>query len=108
MMTRKDYVGNFQTDHASEIHRRYYSQFVTAEMKETVGVIFGLDALVESYAKCHHLNSIPLSRWDALIVSHQHLVNGDLLQAAGERYSLVSGTCIFKEAARQLVESLMN
>jgi hypothetical protein len=110
MITRRDYL-NAPRDDKSDgftIHRQYYSQFVNDQIRQAVENTFGIEALVIGYHKCEHFNSIHLSHWDALITSQKDLADIDLLKKAGDGWSLSSGTCIFKEAGRQLVESVLN
>lgn len=110
MLTRKEYLNaaRASADDTLAVHREYYGQFVTEDIKYAVEVTFGLDTLVNAYAKDPHFNSIPLSHWDSLVISQKKLVDEDLLEKAGETQSLLSRTCIFKEGARQIVEFLYN
>lgn len=108
MITRQDYISISHLPNASEFHRKYYAQFVTNEVKDAVEARFGIDALIESYIGCKHFNTIPLNQWDSLIAIQKDAVDHSLLKKAGEGWSLSSATCIFKEAARQLVETKIN
>lgn len=90
-------------------HREYYGQFVGPYVKQLVVDRIGLPRLLAS--RDPHLNDIPLGVWDSFWVSHtpsMHikppLAIGVLLREAGEGNSASTGTCILKEAARQLIE----
>lgn len=92
-------------------HRAYYGQFVSSHVKQLVVDRIGLPRLMAS--KDEHLNDIPLQLWDSFWVSHtpsMHikppLTIGALLREAGEGNSASTGTCILKEAARQVIEEV--
>lgn len=91
-------------------HRAYYAQFVTQHVRNLVLARIGMDRLLKSHDE--HLNDIPLALWDSFWVSNaggMHIVPPSsitaLLREAGEGNSASTGTCILKEAARQLIES---
>lgn len=110
MMTRKDYINSPRDTHEDShaIHRQYYGQFVTEEVKNAVEERFGMEALIKAYAKDPSLNSIPLAHWDALTLNIKRAVNADSIKEAGEGWSFSTGVCILKEAARQLLERIIH
>ncbi len=79
--TRADYMAHLCT------HDEYYSQFVTANLKQFVATTFGLDTIVNS--KCEHFNDIALARWDRLVWATQAKTTAE-------------GVCTLKQAARML------
>lgn len=105
MITRKDYINS---PSCKLTHRRFYAQFVTPEIRQAVQESFGAEALIEEHSKCPHFNSIPIQYWDALAIIEKESVDHDLLREAGESWSQCTGLCILKEAARQIVESVLN
>ena len=103
MKTRSEYMDKQIT------HRAYYAQFVTPYVKSLVRDRIGIDRLMSS--KDEHFNDIPLAVWDSFWVSMRggmHIVPpatvSALLREAGEVNSASTGTCILKEAAKQLLE----
>lgn len=92
--TRQDYMNNKCS------HREYYAQFVTDDTKNYVLLRIGRDRIVNS--KDEHFNDIPLKLWD-LAVPHAPGSRG--FKEAGDWYSLGTGVCMLKEAARQIKES---
>lgn len=86
-------------------HRRYYSQFVTDGIRQSVLKAIGKDRLLATADP--YLNDIDLSVWLKLCESCEEL-NSDITRAkckllddAGEPGTRV---CIVKEAARQVIE----
>lgn len=107
MMTRKDYLSaprQTQVD-SMALHRRYFVQFVTDELKGALTHHFGEEYLIASYHKDQYLNSIPLHEWDSIVHHLKHLVDLEILQNTGEGWSVSAAVCIFKEAVRQVVEN---
>lgn len=121
MITRVDYMAN-----ASLLHRAYHAQFVRPWMKQVILDTIGLDALLSSTDR--YLNDIPLDKWDRLVyydTNGKAVVNGrkvwtretvwynkpgwievsNALRGAGDGFSLGTGVCILKEAARQIIEA---
>lgn len=102
--TRADYMNKRCT------HREYYAQFVTPYVRQIVSQRVGIDKLKAS--KDPHFNDIPLSVWDSFWVARvpggmcirPPMSITELLGLADEGNSASTGTCILKEAARQLVE----
>ncbi len=114
MKTRTEYMNTlpkYGTPESTAAHRSYYAQFVTPYVKQLVAERIGINRLCAS--KDPHFNDIPLKVWDSFWVTV--LPNGGmyivppstvsaLLKEAGEGNSASTGTCILKEAARQVVE----
>ena len=100
MYTRADYV-----IHGTCNHRQYYAQFVTEYTKSLLLSVFGLDLLREGYKNdpnTFNHEQMPLKKWDALPL------NGfayGKFPSAGDYVTLSGVVCVYKEAARQLVES---
>lgn len=112
MITRQDYMKD-----PSNLHRSYYGQFVNDEVKNKVLEMFPLDRLLKSEDK--HLNDLPLTKWDLLGGFIFSKTTGEMLQKpndirpieynllkeANEGVSSSTMVCIYKEAARQIIES---
>jgi hypothetical protein len=110
MIQRKEYMNGTFT------HREYFSQFVDEEVKSEVLRKFGKERLLKS--KDEHLNDLPLKEWDDLsgftfhmgeVVSRPHSIRKELhdkLKETGEGVSPAGLVCIYKEGARQVIESL--
>ena len=104
LFTRADYMAKRCT------HRVYFAQFVTPYVLGLVAARIGVDTLRAS--KDPHFNDIPLAKWDSFWVRSDSrgmwieppASVAALLKQAGEDRSASTGTCILKEAARQLVE----
>lgn len=98
MITREKYL-SAPYDETGRVHRAYYGQFVTEDVKDAVLRHIPLKMLKAS--KDAHLNDIHLVVWDRVQVRQAAAMRarGDFLTTAGN-------TCIAKEAARQILESL--
>lgn len=94
MYTRKDCLDQKCS------HREYYAQFVTDEERARVARHFGKAKLLASTDP--HLNDIPLRHWDALSPGPKAV--SEKLLAAGDYSTLAGWVCIYKEAARQIIE----
>lgn len=102
--TRADYMAKRCT------HREYYGQFVSQYVRDLVRDRVGMARLLSS--RDEHLNDIPLSVWDSFWVRHADggmyiqlpFAVVSLIKEAGEDFSASTGTCILKEAARQVIE----
>jgi hypothetical protein len=92
---RSDYLSGKCT------HREYYAQFVSSDTLAKVKRRFGIDKLVEAYGKDASFNTIPLSTWD--ILSYKPLLKIPM-KLCDDYLTVSGGVCIFKEAAKQLVE----
>ncbi len=118
MQTRKEYMDTlpaYVPGQVSDHHRRYWAQFVTQGALEIVRKTIGLDRLRASTDP--YLNDIELAVWDRMAGGSGRANQGDSkvyhvpnympyskIKEAGEGYSLGTGVCILKEAARQLIE----
>jgi hypothetical protein len=110
-MTRKEYMSN-----SGELHREYYGQFVNEQVKKMVIREIGMDYLKMS--RDEHLNDIPLKMWDSMSgfvfrgsemvmkPSNIEPIEYAKLKEAGEGVSCATLVCIYKEAAKQIIESL--
>lgn len=107
MLTRQDYLfgPRDKVEDGMIIHRKYYSQFVNEQILTAIEYTFGAEELILAYAKDAHLNGIPVRKWDNLTAAYANLVNAELLKKAGENWSVSTGVCILKEAARQIAEA---
>jgi hypothetical protein len=94
--TRKQYLAGECS------HREYYSQFVAEEVKNRVHTYIGVSRLLASTDK--HLNDIPLNLWDRLGA----VGSKARWDAAGDYPTAAGRVCIYKEAARQIVEENRN
>jgi hypothetical protein len=94
MFTRNDYLEGKCS------HREYYAQFVTETTKSALLAHTTVKALQSSNDK-KNLSDFSLVFWDSL-----HLPYGTItkMKEAGDCYSMASNVCIFKEAARQILE----
>jgi hypothetical protein len=93
MKTRKQYLAGECT------HREFYAQFVTDHVRNRVAVRFGRPRLEASTDP--HMNDIPLAEWDTLGPVGSKAKWDEL----GDFPTMAGRTCIYKEAAKQLVES---
>jgi hypothetical protein len=112
MITHEQYMKRNDSGFGS--HRAYYSQFVNEQVKNEVLRFIGKEALLTSTDE--HLNDIPLRKWDALggfafkgsemirRPTSIEPVDINLLREAGEGVSAATMVCIYKEAARQIIE----
>lgn len=119
MYTRSDYMSNKCT------HREYYAQFVNEATRARVLQSFSIETLRKSYAQDEHFNTklTPMKTWDAMGGYVWRVIHGEqvavqqprtsadilpidytLLRETGEGASNATLVCIYKEAARQLVE----
>lgn len=114
IMTRSQYM---EGDTSSK-HRAYYAQFVNEDVKARVAAVIGLTTLL--YSTDEHLNDIPLKKWDAMggfvfkggeMIQQPYSIEPiklSLLKEAGEGVSSAILVCIYKEAARQMIEEHKN
>lgn len=91
MKTRQQYIDQECT------HSEYYAQFVTESTKRVLMRTIPLASLLASNDP--NLNDIPLIRWDNLPTPIGSM------KAWGDSVSLAGKVCIYKEAARQIIES---
>lgn len=99
MLTRKDYMAN-----AGALHHAYYSELAAA-----LGIKITNADLIERCKQAladgdEHLNSIPLQRWDVMAAGFRP--NRSVLAERGEGWSLGTGVCCFKAAAKVAVAAL--
>jgi len=94
VFTRKDYMAKVCS------HSEYYAQFVTKAIKALVLSEFSISTLKVEIQKDHHLNTLPMKRWDLL--ADRITLNRRFLNEVGEVNSSCSRVCTLKEAARQL------
>ena len=97
MITRSEYMEN-----SSELHEKYYSQFVTDYIIKRVVDAFGIDRLKSAYEKEKYFNEIPLNSWDILTGTLPSYVNAGL-KNVGDYGTLANHVCILKAAARMAV-----
>ena len=93
IITRQQYLNSKDPD----IHQKYYSQFVTDEIKNLVKNKFGIRKLVNAYTVDPNFNNIPLKKWDSLLI-YQGYINTALLKEVGDYLSLSNVVCICKAA----------
>lgn len=93
MFTRKQYLNKECS------HREYYAQFVTEPVKARVRMCIGWERLKNSTDE--HLNDIPLREWDRLGPVY---CGRDFWKSLGDTPSAAGLCCIYKEAARQIIE----
>lgn len=102
IFTRAEYMAGGDDQHAA--HRRYYGQFVTPRERAIVKTTFGIDLLRASADP--YFNDIPILLWDALIYQVGYETWAAMRDAGDPGpVSLGNSACLFKEAARQLVEA---
>ena len=97
MITRQEYMANQAT------HNAYYG-----EIAEACGVTFKDPVDLERFRTAlrtdEHMNNIPLGWWDnraaALMMYNGGTVREEL-KKRGDGYSMASGVCIMKAAARK-------
>lgn len=90
MITRKEYISGKAT------FDQYYSQFVTAGVRQVVERRIGLDKIRRS--KDPNFNDIPLKQWDDLSI-HTWPEQIRLLKEAGDYPSLAHTACVAKSYA---------
>ena len=119
MILRSDFLEEKYT------FKEYFSQFVNNEVKNKVLKIIGKEALLKSKDK--HLNDIPVKKWDTMsgfiwstiggsqvAISKPQTpedvkpIDAQLLKDTGEGVSCAGLVCIYKEAAKQLIEEFKN
>ena len=98
------------------LHRKYFAQFVNDSVKHHLLLNISRKELLSS--KDPYLNDIAMKRWDALGGFTFNYKSGKmitrpiniepislrLLKEAGEGVSASSLVCIYKEAAKQIIE----
>lgn len=97
MYTRRDYLYK-RCD-----HDQYYSQFVTDSILALVERRIGLDNILDSTDEW--FNDIQLPRWDELSFYIKSLVDPQVIIQTQEGWSISTGVCIGKQAAKMIRES---
>ena len=98
--TRAQYIEQYNNTNGMELHRKYYSQFVTHAVCSAVLRTIDKAAIMRSIDP--HFNDIPLGLWDTL---HQPIMQTCRKLPWMKGYSLGDTVCIAKEAARQIKEN---
>jgi hypothetical protein len=93
MFTREQYLDKECT------HREYYSQFVNPDILHNVKLFIGEDRIKNSKDK--HLNDISLVEWDNLPAPFN---SGAMMRDRGDYLTPAGKVCIYKTAAKMLVE----
>lgn len=93
MYTRRDYLYTRCT------FDEYYGQFVTLEVLSYVDSKLGNDIILSEDETC---GNIQLHNWDRLVYNLKPLVSDQVLIETQEGWSLSTGVCIVKMAAKQL------
>lgn len=70
-------------------HHDYYSQFVTDDTIKYIRTWFDPETLADALAKDEHLNSIPLTRWDALAIEEADGSRGAVRRRPGRFYARI-------------------
>jgi hypothetical protein len=83
------------------VHREYYAQFVTQEIRQIVERQIGFGPLKDSTDE--HFNDIPLLWWDS-VGHHIRWLVEDQLKEAGDSVTKSTLVCVAKEAGRQILE----
>lgn len=118
MITRQDYLKD-----SSNLHRQYFGQFVNENVKKHLLNTFDLETLKKSQAKDEFFNTklTPLEKWDLLGGFKFSKTTGEILmkpqsnldilpldynliREAGDGISSSLVVCVYKEAARQIIE----
>ena len=92
IITRQEYMKD-----SSNLHDKYYGQFVNSQILSLVVNIIGKKRINESI--CEHMNDIPLRLWDSISMQVNFYCTTDR-KKAGECNSIATGVCIGKAAAR--------
>lgn len=92
MYTRRDYL------YARCSFDQYYGQFITPEVIQYVDTRIGHDNIINS--EDENFNDIKLIYWDKIVYNLKPLVDDQLLTEAQEGWSMSTGVCIAKMAAK--------
>lgn len=97
MISYKDYMEN-----SSKLHQAFYE-----EVAQAAGISYknspDLSKIKDALAKDENLNNIPLHKWDIKARFTQKAIS-KALKERGTSYSLSSGVCTHKAAARAACE----
>ena len=104
MITREQYMKATIAEQPA-MHRAYYGEIAIAA-KLTIP-----NDIVERSRKAlangdTALNTIPLGTWDAMAMGREHQLR-PIMKQRGDSYSLGTGVCAVKEAARLYVEGIL-
>ena len=104
MITRKQYVDfKGDKDDRATMHQAFYAQFASAAVVNFVAGQFGPEELVNAYKADSLLNTIELKRWDDAARAIYPWLDQELLKATGQFWSLSTGVCTCKAAAKILI-----
>ena len=103
ILTRKQYMEQYTYPNNGDLFRMYYKQFVSDRVLALVHRAFTTSRLVRAFKEDEAFNTIPLRRWDGLVTQLPRSVV-DTLTLAGDSFTLSTGVCVLKRAARMIVE----
>lgn len=92
--TRQQYINGECT------HDEFYAPFITKRMKQIVLQRIGMEQLNRS--EDEHLNDIPLHSWESL--PYIYSVSIKYKQLTGDYLTVSGWVCLYKQAAKQLME----
>lgn len=118
MITREDYMKD-----SSNLHRAFYAQFVNDGVKQRILNKWTVKQLKKAHQEDEHFNNLPMKVWDLMggfvwrVIRGEQIatmqprtaadilpVNATLLKEAGEGVSNSTMVCVYKEAAREIIE----
>lgn len=103
-ITRKQYLdfkGN--EDERKTMHQAFYEQFANRSVVNYIAGQFSPEELVNAYKEDQLLNNIELHRWDDAARAVYPWVDHKLVKTTGQFWSLSTGVCICKAAAKVLI-----
>ena len=104
MITRKQYLDfKGDKDDRATMHQAFYAQFASAAVVNFVAGQFGPEELVNAYKADPALNTIELERWDDAARAVYPWIDQELVKTTGQLWSLCTGVCICKAAAKILL-----
>lgn len=92
MYTRRDYL------YSRCSFDEYYGQFITDEVLQYVDNRIGHINIINS--KDENFNDIDIRSWDRIVYNLKPLIDDQILTEAQEGWSLMTGVCIAKMAAK--------
>ena len=95
--TRAQYLNNECT------HEQYYTQFVTPHIISVVKDNIGINIIKKALQENENLNSIPLTRWDAVSMAIRNSATADALRNAGD-YPTLAGSTKFETGATSAMQ----
>lgn len=102
MITRADYMKD-----SANLHQVYYRQFRPAVDRHVRALIadIGIDKVRKHYKDDHHLNNIPLKRWDLIAaLSKNEIAKINEKLGNGRVWSICDGVCAAKACARDIID----